>query len=230
MARVVKEPGIRRSEILDVAQKLVYTKGYEQMAIQDILDELQIAKGTFYHYFDSKQAMLEALIERLTEQAIDVLDPIVHDAQLSALEKFRQFFDTSVRWKTQRKAFLTAVLRVWYTDENVLVREKSNMVAMQQIVPLLTVIIKQGVEEGVLTTPFPEQVGKIIMELFLGLGVSLVQLILQPETDHETLQRIETVVNVYTDALERVLGAPTGSLHLVDTEVFKEWIVEHPGG
>ncbi len=230
MVRIVKEPGTRRNEILDVAQRLVYTRGYEQMAIQDILDELQIAKGTFYHYFNSKQAMLEALIERLTEQAIDVLDPIVHDAQLPALEKFRQFFDTSVRWKTQRKAFLTAVLRVWYTDENVLVREKSNTVAMQQIVPLLTVIIKQGVEEGVLTTPFPEQVGKIIMELFLGLGVSLAQLILQPETDHDTLQRIETVVNVYTDALERVLGAPTGSLHLVDIEVFNEWMVEQPGG
>lgn len=230
MVRIVKEPGTRRNEILDVAQRLVYTRGYEQMAIQDILDELQIAKGTFYHYFNSKQAMLEALIERLTEQAIDVLDPIVYDAQLSALEKFRQFFDTSVRWKTQRKAFLRAVLRVWYTDENVLVREKSNTVAMQQIVPLLTVIIKQGVEEGVLTTPFPEQVGKIIMELFLGLGVSLAQLILQPETDHETLQRIETVVNVYTDALERVLGAPTGSLHLMDIEVFNEWMVEQPGG
>ncbi len=54
MARIVKEYSVRRNEILDAARQLVYTKGYEQMTIQDILDYLQISKGAFYHYFDSK--------------------------------------------------------------------------------------------------------------------------------------------------------------------------------
>ena len=51
MARTVKAHAVRRNEILDVAQRLIYTKGYEQMTIQDILDGLQISKGAFYHYF-----------------------------------------------------------------------------------------------------------------------------------------------------------------------------------
>ena len=61
MARSVneKEYAVKRNEILDVAQRFVYTRGYEQMSIQDILDELHISKGAFYHYFDSKQALLE---------------------------------------------------------------------------------------------------------------------------------------------------------------------------
>ena len=54
MTRIVKDPVVRRNEILDVAERLLTTKGYEQMAIQDIVDELQIAKGTVYHYFDTK--------------------------------------------------------------------------------------------------------------------------------------------------------------------------------
>ena len=60
MARSVneKEYAFKRNQILDVTQRLVYTKGYEQMAIQDILDELLISKGAFYHYFDSKPALL----------------------------------------------------------------------------------------------------------------------------------------------------------------------------
>ena len=65
MARIVKEPAVRRNEILDAAQRLVYRKGYEQMTIQDILDDLHLSKGAFYHYFDSKQSLLEALIERM---------------------------------------------------------------------------------------------------------------------------------------------------------------------
>lgn len=53
MPRVVKEEeyAVKCNEILDVAQHLVYTKGYQQMSIQDILDELKISKGAFYHYF-----------------------------------------------------------------------------------------------------------------------------------------------------------------------------------
>ena len=54
MVRTIKEPSERRNDILDAARRLIYTKGYEQMTIQDILDELGISKGAFYHYFDSK--------------------------------------------------------------------------------------------------------------------------------------------------------------------------------
>jgi AcrR family transcriptional regulator len=86
MARVVKEYVVRRNEILDVAQRLVFTKGYEQMTVQDILDVLQIAKGTFFHYFRSKQALLEALIERMIEQTNPLLMPIVKAPHPSALE------------------------------------------------------------------------------------------------------------------------------------------------
>ena len=62
MARMVNEAAhaARRNAILDTTQRVVETKGYEQMAIADILGELNISSGAFYHYFDSKPALLEA--------------------------------------------------------------------------------------------------------------------------------------------------------------------------
>ena len=65
MARVAKEEerAVKRNAILDAALQLVYTKGYEQMSIQDILTSLQISKGAFYHYFNSKQAVLDGLVD-----------------------------------------------------------------------------------------------------------------------------------------------------------------------
>ena len=85
MARIVnkEEYEMRRNEILDAALRLVYTKGYEQMSIQDILAEVHISKGAFYHYFDSKQALLEAMIERMARQVIQLLVPIVQDEHLT---------------------------------------------------------------------------------------------------------------------------------------------------
>src|SRR5436853_6404836 len=120
MARIVKEQeyALRRNAILDVAQRLVVTRGYEQMTIQDILDARQISKGAFYHYFDSKQALLEAIIERQLDQVETILLPIVEAPHLPALEKFGQFFATVGHWKMEQKTFVLALLRVWYEAHN----------------------------------------------------------------------------------------------------------------
>src|SRR5512138_2049613 len=116
MPRVVKEDdyAARCNEILKVASQLVYTKGYEQMSIQDILDALKISKGAFYHYFDSKQSLLDGLIEQMLDEADQFLRPIVEAENLSALEKLRRYFDAGARWKTQKKDFMLDLLRIWY--------------------------------------------------------------------------------------------------------------------
>lgn len=226
MARIVKEYAVRRNEILDVAQRLVYTKGYEQMAIQDILDDLQIAKGTFYHYFGSKQTLLEATIERMLEEAERLLLPIVQDSHLPALEKFQRFFTALARWKTEQKTFILALLRVWYMDDNAIVREKARSSGLKQFMPLLMTIIRQGIEEGVFTPAYPDQVGDVVMSLMQGLNDILARLLLSFEyKDDDLLQRVVNAVAAYTDALERVLGAPIGSLLLTDTETLEEWVV-----
>ncbi len=231
MARIVKEQeyAVKRNAILDVAQRLVYTKGYEQMTIQDMLDDLQISKGAFYHYFDSKQAVLEALIERMQEEVEQLLLSIVQDPHLPALEKLRRFFPMLARWKTARKTFILALLRVWYTDDNALFRQKLRAMVIKRITPLLTEIIRQGIQEGVLTTSYPDQVGEVILSLVLDLGDTIAWLLLsgEPKRDDD-VRRIESTVAAYTDALERALGAPTGSLPLVDAQTLKEWFVS-PG-
>jgi AcrR family transcriptional regulator len=225
MARVVKEEEyvVKRNEILAVAQRLVYTKGYEQMTIQDMLDELQISKGAFYHYFGSKQALLEALIESMLGEMERLLIPVVHDAQLSALEKFQSFFGTLARWKTAQKTFLLTLLRVWFADDNAIVRQKVRAMAIKHLTPLLTLIISQGIQEGVMTTSYPEQVGEVIMSLLQDLSETLGKLLLSFEPGSDAWQHVNNTVNAYTDALERILGTSTGSLPLVDAEILKEW-------
>lgn len=227
MARVVnvEEYTVKRNEILDAAQRLVYTKGYERMVIQDILDDLQISKGAFYHYFDSKQAVLEAVIERMIDEVEQLLIPIVHDSHLPALEKFERFFAASSRYKTTQKPFLLALLRIWYTDDNALVRHKVNAIGIKRVKPLLTAIIYQGIQEGALATPYPDQIGDIVLSLRQSLSDALAEIFLSFEPDRDELGRVESTVAAYTDALERVLGTPAGSLSLVDVETLKEWVV-----
>jgi AcrR family transcriptional regulator len=231
MARIVKEKEYvaRRNEILDVAQRLVYSKGYEQMTIQDMLNDLDISKGAFYHYFDSKGAVLEALVERMVVvEVIPLLTPIVQDSHLTALEKLNRYFDTAVRWKTAKKTFMLELLRVWLADENAIVRQKLFAMSVKRVTPLLTEIIRQGIQEGVFKTAYPDQVCHVILYVLQGLSETIIELLISSETNHDSA-RIESGVTVYiaalTDALERVLGTPKGALHLIDPETLKEWFI-----
>jgi len=225
MARIVKEAEYagKRNAILDVAQRLIYTRGYEQMTIQDLLDDLQISKGAFYHYFDSKQAVLEALTERIGEEALQILLPIVHDPLLPALEKFQRYLATANRWKIGQKAFFLALLRVWFTDDNAIVRQKLRATAIREIAPLLTEITRQGMREGVMTVTYPDQVGEVIASLAQDAGEAIGALLFSFDPEGDDMQRVERTVAVYTDAFERVLGVPSGSLTLVDDQTLKEW-------
>jgi AcrR family transcriptional regulator len=226
MGRVVR-PEVyeaRRNEILDVAQRLVMlTKGYTGMAVQDILDELQISKGAFYHYFDSKQALLEALIERLATEATPMLTEIVNDPSVPSLEKMHAFFERIARWKTDRRDYLMALLDMWYADENAIVREKLRAATPERYGPLLTQVIRQGIDEGVMTAPHPDQVGGLILRMLIDLGYDFAYLLKQAPSDPGVVQRAFLTGAAYNDAIERVLGAPKGSLTVIDAETIHAW-------
>jgi AcrR family transcriptional regulator len=224
MSRVVKESSVRRSEILDAAQRLVYTKGYEQMTIQDLLDELHISKGAFYHYFDSKQALLKALIDRLVEQAESVIRPILDDPELPALEKLERFFVASGNWKTTQKDYLLALMRVWYADENAIVREKMLTMMIRRFAPLLANVIRQGIQEGTMHTAYPEPISEAAFYMLQSMGNTFMEPLLKEKPEAEDVLRVENAFAAYTESLERIIGAPAGSLHLMDKETLEEWI------
>ncbi|MDM7911474.1 MAG: helix-turn-helix domain-containing protein, partial [Methanotrichaceae archaeon] len=64
MGRIVKDPEERRRELIDTAERLFITKGYAQTAISDIVNEVKVSQGAFYYYFDSKEDVLVAAMER----------------------------------------------------------------------------------------------------------------------------------------------------------------------
>jgi AcrR family transcriptional regulator len=228
MARTVNEVAYeaRRNAILDAAQRAIATKGYEQMAIADILSELHISSGAFYHYFDSKPTLLLAVVERLSEQAEQLVLPIVHDRESGALDKLQRFFMAFDQWKLAHKSLVLGFLSIWYGDENAIVRHKLYLARIKRIAPMLEEIISQGVEEGVFTAPYPDQTARMIVSLLEDVGYATVELLLSTERSPDDFSRLQRIVLATTDALERVLGAPTGCLQLQYTtsEELASWL------
>ncbi len=223
MARIVKDPVVRRKEILDVAERLIATKGYEQMAIQDIVDELQIAKGTVYHYFDSKLAVLEALVERTGDQIEQLLPPIVADQSAGALDKLLRYFAAVEHLKRAQPRLMVEITRIWYEDENAIVLRKLYRAGIKRFAPWLSQIIQQGIEEGAFTTAYPEQAARMIIALRNDLGTTVAELLLSEEDMASVISQITQVANATNDALERLLGATPGSFPRTSEAELARW-------
>ncbi len=225
MTRSVKahEYAEKRNAILDVAQRYITTKGYEQMTTQDILEALQISRGAFYHYFESKQALLMALVERIGEQAEQLVLPIASSREMPAQDKLLRFFAVLDQSKRENLDLLFAFLRVWYADENALFRQKLYLARVKRLAPWLSQIIQQGVAEGVFTTAYPDQAARTILSLLEDLGYVTVELLLAEEGKHPDIPRLIQIGEATADALERVLGMKPGCLWQSWSEDFSRW-------
>jgi len=214
---------VRREAFLDVAERLIRTKGYEQMSVQDVLDELDASKGAFYHYFGSKEALLEAVIERMTDTAMSVIVPIAADPDLPAAAKLQAVFATAGRWKTERSDLLLAVMRSWYSDRNDLVRLRVARAGAVRITPILAGIVRQGTAEGTFSPTSPDDAAVILMALFSGSSDAIGQLVLDRQDGSVTFAEVERFMAAYGEAIERILGLPTGSFILVDAPSLRVW-------
>lgn len=225
MTRSVKahEYAEKRNAILDVAERYIATKGYEQMTTQDILEALQISRGAFYHYFESKQALLMALVERIGKQAEQLVFPIVSDRELPAQDKLLRFFDVLDQHKRENLDLVFAFLRIWYADENALFRHKLYQARIKRLAPWLSQIIQQGVAEGVFTTAYPEHAARMIISLLEDLGYATVELLLVEEGKPIDVPRIAQISEATADALERVLGSSPGCLRQSWSEDLSRW-------
>ena len=214
---------VRRDAFLDTAQRLVQTKGYEQMSIQDVLDELDASRGAFYHYFDSKSALLEAIIGRMVEDVIDVLGPLVADPDLAAVEKFRRMFASIASWKAERRELMLEVVRVWASDDNAIVRDKYRHRVAASLTPTFAAIIRQGVAEGSFRVTSPEHTARVLIALLLGAQEHATDLYLARQAGRVPFELVEGALLAYPDAFERILGAPAGSLRWYDRALLEQW-------
>jgi AcrR family transcriptional regulator len=225
MARTVNATlhTVRRDAFLDVAQRLVQTKGYEAMSIQDVLNELEASKGAFYHYFESKQELLEAVVERFSDGALAALAPVLGDPDLPALQKLERVFAGVARWKADQKELVLAIMEVWNSDGNAIVREKLRRLTERIMVPLLSAIVSQGIDEGAFQVDSPDETAMILVALMEGFQQQASDLFIARQTGTVSFEAVQRSVAANTEAFERILGIPKGSLTLTSQPTLRFW-------
>jgi len=221
---------VRRDAILDVAERLMRTCGYEEMSVQDIQDELGVSRGAIYHYFGSKAEILDAVSERTTDTVIAVIEPIADDVGLTPLAKLQQVFAVAGQWKAERKELMVALAQAWYSDHNLLVRERLGHMVTARLTPLIAGILRDGKAEGVFHVGSPDHAAAILVAMLLDSGEALSRMVFAGLEGTASFEEIEIAISAYNEAFGRILGLSSGSFEIIDSPTLRFWLdrVEHP--
>lgn len=216
----------RRDEFIDAGQRLIQSRGYEQFSIEDLLSDVGASKGAFYHYFGSKQSLLEAIVDRLVSDALARVAPIVDDDKISAVEKFRTYFQTIAALKAERREFVLQLIKVWFSDDNAIVRDKLRHEQIHRVTPHIAAIIRQGVNEGSFTLTDPDQMARVILALVLDTADEAGELFVARQAGSIDFETVRRRFETYQVAIQRLLGVEPGTLRLLDEETLRMWFDE----
>ena len=191
----------KKDQILDTSLQLFMKKGFDATSISDILSQLDIARGTLYYHFESKEAIMDAIIERLLNQVLEKIEKLMTNDSLSQAEKFMGFF-ASINL-TQ----LTGdeeIVDYFNQPQNALFHEKSNRLLIKKLSPVLAQIISEGIEAGLFDTPYPAETAELILVGITGFVDSKDS----PVEENQTNRRMESFL--YNAA--RMLGMSQSGL------------------
>ncbi|WP_242259653.1 TetR/AcrR family transcriptional regulator [Bacillus cereus group sp. BfR-BA-01311] len=209
--RIVKEYEERRKEILETAERLFLTKGYTKTTVNDILKEIGIAKGTFYHYFKSKEEVMDEIIMRIIKEDVTKAKRIVSNPDIPVLDKlFKILMEQSPKSGDVKEK----MIEQFHQPNNAEMHQKSLVQSIIHLSPILTEVLEQGIEEGIFSTPYPKET----IELLL----SSAQVIFDDGLFQWKPEEMINRAKAYIKMMEASVGAKEGSFDYMMEVLIKQ--------
>jgi len=202
MVRIVKQAEVRRQEIVAAARQLFLVKEYEKTTMQNVMDQLGIAKGTIYHYFKSKEELLEAVVENIVEEDIAHKEKLMEETRGNVLEKIRILVSADSLADEHPE-----ILEHLHHPGNLGMHIRQLAVTLMREAPLYGELIRQGCDEGLFQTEYPLECAEFILsavQFLTDLGI-------QPWMKEDLIRR----ATAFPSMIEALLKAPQGSFQFM---------------
>ena len=210
----MKKGIIRREQIIAAAEKLFYQQGYEATSVQDILDQLGLSKGGFYHHFESKLQVLEAICARQGQLDQAAMEEAVARRAGNPPDQLNALFALCGPLRDDKPDYAALMIRAAYRDGGFQLRDTMRRVMIASALPLVNQVIAAGLADKVFFTRFPGEIGELILQLYANMTDEIAMALADggdaPLSD--ALSRLEAC----RAAVETLLNAPFGSIVLYD--------------
>lgn len=180
----------RKQGLIKLAYELFIKEGYDNVSVDEIIVKANIAKGTFYYYFKSKEEMLGQVAEYMAKR------------KTMSAEKY---FDEPV--PVEKKLFSIIVSLVnkdnktteaLNSDDNIKLRTKYNEQIIMDATPLLKKVVNEGNKKAIFHCNHVEERAKMIFVLSNNLF----------SNKNYTVKDVEVFINI----AEKTLGAKKGMM------------------
>ncbi len=204
--RVVKEAAVRRNEILDAAEQLFVTKGFDRTSTNDILERVGIARGTLYYHFKSKEEILNAMIARLTETLLKRAGQIVRQKDKPVLQRLTE---TMLALNVDGELG-NEIMEQVHKPQNALMHQKMQEGLLAGVVPLFAGLIEEGITQGICQTDYPAEAA----EMLLVYSNMAFDALMEDSRD-------EQKIAAFIYHAERLLGMPRDSMRQAVLPIFR---------
>lgn len=206
-----------KDEIIKTARQLFLIKGYDKTSIQNIIDGTDIAKGTFYHYFKSKEDLLNQYSE-IEVKALYSIAEEIGNSDLNPIEKFETLFKKSSSWKSENVKSMKTLFKVMMSKENLYLRDAMLQNQRKQLAPIFSKIINEGRAQGNFNIIDCDFTAILIIDIFSGLTNKVATYLSAPEYNPEILNAFKDLMFNIQDTISRILGLKNKTLEIVDKD------------
>ncbi len=194
-----KRGDARKQEILDTAEQLFASNGFDNTSTNDIINAIGIARGTLYHHFTSKEDILDSVIDRINDALMHDAKQIAEDTQIPLLDRLTG----SITALNVDSRIGEEVLVQVHKPQNALLHQKMQEKMISGIVPIITGLIEEGNRDGIFHSPYPKEAAEMVM-IYSNIAFDELAEI----SAEERMQKIQAFIF----HAERIMGAEEGTL------------------
>jgi len=211
---------MRRQEILQAAMGLFLVRGYDGTSVNDILEATGLSKGAFYHHFESKTDVLEALVDRMGDQGVAQAEALLEQADDSIAAKLNAFFQGGNRYKLANVDGLRNLVRVYNKEENWRLRQRGQEKLIEKIVPILARVLSEAKQRGEISIDDASETARVLMHLASLINEAFAAGIhMKDRTAAIAMCRVR--IRTCESAIERLVGLPDHSFVIVSPDLIE---------
>ncbi len=213
----------KKKEFLMTSLELFARKGYEKTTIQDIIDQMGVSKGAFYHYFSSKEDIIITIAREYVDGAISLIKGIAEREDLNAVEKINTLIESVNEYKAQQEQQRLKIKGVFSKEENIKLERKIESAFKGDAVKYFKDIIEQGIQEGSFDITNSLEMAEFMLFAINAMNASIDELVYQKDNPNSSLSTQEIIdklvqkLSFYEELFVRVLNIQKGSIKLQES-------------
>ncbi len=157
----------RRKNIIEAAKKIFFKNGYEKTSVDMIADSINVAKGTIYLYFKSKQKIFVAVAMDMLDRFEAVIEEGKNNPEEDYITKLKALISSTLGYVEANEEFFNIWMKQFKNLGKTFTRVQHNKIMEKhhRIMKMLSEVVQEGINKGVIRKVNAEVAGVVLLNM-----------------------------------------------------------------